>query len=246
MRQLVIAIDGPSGVGKGTVARAIAAELGYRHVDSGAMYRADGPDAFKPLGETEFVNGVAAMCASGTYGPVRACAGIVGHVDLTAGAAVSEVLAAHLKTAGDRFRGIRHSASYDADSQVLGPLARVGPGLFAQKTFREGYAQLGKFKLSFDAWLLEPQLPELIAAAADADMVIGSRYIPGGHIVNWPLKRHLLSRVANTYIRLVTRVNARDCTSGYRCWKRSALASLPLDRVRPPKAALDEIMESLR
>jgi dolichol-phosphate mannosyltransferase len=74
------------------------------------------------------------------------------------------------------------------------------------------------------------QLPDLLAACAHADLVIGSRYIPGGHIVNWPLKRHILSRFANSYIRLVTRINARDCTSGYRCWKRSALASLPLDR----------------
>jgi L-fuconolactonase len=134
-------------------------------VQCGAMYRADGPEVFKPIGETEFVNGVAAMCASGVYGPVRACAGIVGHVDLTAGAVVSQVLEAHLKTAGERFRGIRHSASYDPDSNVLGPLVRVGPGLFAQKDFRAGYAQLGKFKLSFDAWLLEPQLPELIDLA---------------------------------------------------------------------------------
>jgi predicted TIM-barrel fold metal-dependent hydrolase len=129
------------------------------------MYRADGPEEFKPLGETEFVNGVAAMCASGTYGPIRACAGIVGHVDLTAGAAAGDVLEAHMRTAGDRFRGIRHTASYDADSNVLGPLVRVGPGLYTQKNFREGYAQLGKFKLSFDAWLLEPQLPELIDLA---------------------------------------------------------------------------------
>jgi dolichol-phosphate mannosyltransferase len=74
------------------------------------------------------------------------------------------------------------------------------------------------------------QLPALLAAADDADMVIGSRYVPGGRIVNWPMKRHLLSRFANVYIRTVTRVSARDCTSGYRCWKRSALASLPLDR----------------
>jgi dolichol-phosphate mannosyltransferase len=73
------------------------------------------------------------------------------------------------------------------------------------------------------------QLPELLAAAEHADMVIGSRYIPGGRIVNWPMKRHILSRFANAYIRTVTRVNARDCTSGYRCWKRAALASLPLD-----------------
>lgn len=134
-------------------------------VECGAMYRADGPETFKPVGETEFVNGVAAMCASGTYGPIRACAGIVGHADLTAGAAVSEVLEAHLRTAADRFRGIRHSGSYDADSNVLGPLVRVGAGLLTQKNFREGYAQLGRYGMSFDAWLLEPQLPELIDLA---------------------------------------------------------------------------------
>jgi len=76
------------------------------------------------------------------------------------------------------------------------------------------------------------QLPDLLAAAtrADVDMAIGSRYVPGGQILNWPIKRHILSRFANTYIRTVTRINARDCTSGYRCWKRAALASLPLDR----------------
>jgi dolichol-phosphate mannosyltransferase len=73
------------------------------------------------------------------------------------------------------------------------------------------------------------QLPDLIAAAAHADMVIGSRYVPGGRILNWPMKRHVLSRFANTYIRTVTRVSAHDCTSGYRCWQRSALAALPLD-----------------
>jgi dolichol-phosphate mannosyltransferase len=74
------------------------------------------------------------------------------------------------------------------------------------------------------------QLPGLLAAASNADLVIGSRYIPGGRIVNWPLRRHLLSRFANVYIRTVTRVSARDCTSGYRCWRKAALASLPLDR----------------
>lgn len=73
------------------------------------------------------------------------------------------------------------------------------------------------------------QLMDLVAATADADMVIGSRYVPGGRIVNWPLRRHMLSRFANTYIRTVTRVSAHDCTSGYRCWRRAALAQLPLD-----------------
>jgi dolichol-phosphate mannosyltransferase len=74
------------------------------------------------------------------------------------------------------------------------------------------------------------QLPELIAATAHADVVIGSRYVRGGAIVNWPLRRKLLSRFANSYIRAVTRLDPRDCTSGYRCWRRAALASLPLDR----------------
>lgn len=73
-------------------------------------------------------------------------------------------------------------------------------------------------------------LPALIAAAAQADVVIGSRYVPGGAIVNWPKRRRLLSRFANLYIHAVTQLNARDCTSGYRCWRRAALAGLPLDQ----------------
>lgn len=134
-------------------------------VQCSSMYRADGPEAFKSVGETEFVNGVAAMCASGRYGEVRACAGIVGHVDLTLGEPVSAALEAHLRVAGERLKGIRHSASYDADPNVLGPLGRIGGGLYASSAFREGYARLARYGLSFDAWLLEPQLPELIDLA---------------------------------------------------------------------------------
>jgi dolichol-phosphate mannosyltransferase len=74
------------------------------------------------------------------------------------------------------------------------------------------------------------QLPSLIAAAATADVVIGSRYVAGGAIVNWPQRRRILSRWANFYIHLITRLGARDCTSGYRCWRRETLAALPLDR----------------
>jgi dolichol-phosphate mannosyltransferase len=72
-------------------------------------------------------------------------------------------------------------------------------------------------------------LPDLVAATAGADVVLGSRYIPGGAIVNWPRRRLLLSRFANLYIRAVTRLGAHDCTTGYRCWRRNALAGLPLD-----------------
>ena len=73
-------------------------------------------------------------------------------------------------------------------------------------------------------------LPALIAASEHADVAIGSRYIPGGAIENWPLRRRALSRFANAYIRTITRLSPHDCTSGYRCWRREALAALPLDQ----------------
>jgi len=72
-------------------------------------------------------------------------------------------------------------------------------------------------------------LPSLLAAADRADIVIGSRYVRGGGVVNWPLHRRLLSRFANLYVRAITRLEARDCTSGYRCWRREALAAMPID-----------------
>jgi len=134
-------------------------------VECRAMYRAEGPTEFQPLGETEFVNGVAAMCASGTYGKVRACAGIVGHADLTLGERVAAVLEAHTARAPDRFRGIRHSAAWDKDPAVLGPLAGRPEGVFRDDAFRAGFARLAPLGLSFDAWLLEPQLPDLIDLA---------------------------------------------------------------------------------
>jgi L-fuconolactonase len=148
--------------------------LGTVFIECGSMYRADGPTAMKPVGETEFVNGVAAVSASGGYGPARACAGIVGHADLMLGGAVGEVLDAHIIAGGGRFKGIRHSVSHDADSGVLGPLSRRPPGMFKDKKFREGFAELSQFGLSFDAWLLEPQLPELVELA---------RYFPETTIV---------------------------------------------------------------
>ena len=135
------------------------------YMECGAMYRADGPDAFKPVGETEFVNGVAAMSASGIYGTAQACAAIVGHADLRAGSSVAAVLEAHIAAGGGRFRGIRQSASYDADPNVLGMLAHTEPHRFMSPDFRRGFAELAKLGLSFDAWLLEPQLPEVIDLA---------------------------------------------------------------------------------
>jgi dolichol-phosphate mannosyltransferase len=74
-------------------------------------------------------------------------------------------------------------------------------------------------------------IARLLAAAADADLVIGSRYVPGGQLRNWPRHRQALSVFANIYVRALTGIPVRDCTSGFRCWRRELLLRLPLDRI---------------
>jgi dolichol-phosphate mannosyltransferase len=77
----------------------------------------------------------------------------------------------------------------------------------------------------------DPQyLPDLVRGVTEGgyDLVIGSRYLHGVSVVNWPLRRLILSTFANRYVRAITGLPARDCTSGYRCWRREALARLPL------------------
>jgi dolichol-phosphate mannosyltransferase len=71
-------------------------------------------------------------------------------------------------------------------------------------------------------------LPRIVAAAGEFDVVIGSRYLTGVSVVNWPLHRIILSAFANRYVRAVTRISVTDCTSGFRCWRREALEQLPL------------------
>ncbi len=130
-------------------------------VQCGAMYRKGGPAALRPVGETEFVNGIAAMAASGIYGDMAACAGIVGHADLTLGDEAAAVLEAHIAAGGGRFRGIRHISAWEADPDVLGPLGPAPRGLQADPAFRRGFAHLARLGLSFDAWVLEPQIGEV-------------------------------------------------------------------------------------
>ena len=74
-------------------------------------------------------------------------------------------------------------------------------------------------------------LPAMAAAAADADLVLGSRYLSGVSVVNWPLWRLILSAFANRYVRAITGLDTHDCTTGYRCWRKECLASIPLDGV---------------
>lgn len=133
-------------------------------VECGAFYNGALGEALKPVGEVEFVNGVAAQGASGIYGAFRPCAGIVGHADLSLGAEAGAVLDA-LAAASPRFRGIRHQGARLADEEAY-PAALMAPeGLFASSAFRTGFAELGKRGMTFDVWVFEPQLGEVLDLA---------------------------------------------------------------------------------
>lgn len=133
-------------------------------VECRAMYRADGPLEARSLGETEFVNGVAAMSASGQFGPTRACAAIVGNVDLRWGARAHAALEAHIAVAGGRFRGIRNGSAWDA-SGIRATSANPPPGLLLDPDFRVGFASLARLGLSFDAWLVQSQHADFLDLA---------------------------------------------------------------------------------
>ena len=126
-----------------------------------SMYRADGDAKFAPVGETEFVNGVAAMSASNIYGPARICAGIVGFADLLLGAEVDAVLEAHLRAAGERFKGVRHCSVWDADRSIKSTPLDYPPQLLLDAKFRAGFARLARYGLSFDSLIYHTQIPEL-------------------------------------------------------------------------------------
>ena len=130
-------------------------------IECGAMYRQDGPEELRPIGETEFVNGIAAMSASGRYGPARIAAGIVGFADLQLGDTVAPVLEAQIAAGGGRFRGTRHNAVWDASDDVPVSREKRPPHLYLDAAFRQGFAQLAHHQLSFEAWCFHPQLPEL-------------------------------------------------------------------------------------
>ena len=134
-------------------------------VEANSMYRARGPEEFKPVGETEFVAGVAAMAESGIYGPTRVCAGIVGHANLALGDRVEPVLEALIRAGGGRFRGIRYSTAWDADPIIGNSRGMTGLGGLVRPEVRAGLARLTALSLSLDAWVFHPQLQDIIDVA---------------------------------------------------------------------------------
>lgn len=139
--------------------------VGTVFMECGAFYDSSRGEALKVVGEVEFAGGVAAQGASGLYGDYRPCAGIVGHADLTLGDAAGPVIEALIAAGNGRFKGIRHAAAWDADPTVLGPPFHAPQGLYGSDAFRKGFAVWADFSLTFDAWLLEPQLPDVIDLA---------------------------------------------------------------------------------
>ena len=129
----------------------------------GAFYRASGPEAMRCVGETEFVHGIVAMSNSGIYGDTELCAGIFGAADLRAGAAVEDVLLAHMR-ASPNFRGIRTAFPRDLNED-----------------FMAGYNMLAKHNLSFDNYSPDfGRLPDLARLAdANPDVTIIVNHLGG-------------------------------------------------------------------
>ena len=149
-------------------------------VEARSMYRSDGPEEMRPVGEVEFVQGLAAASASGLYGPGRAAAAIVGHANLNLGDKVEPVLDALRAASPNRFRGIRHSVTWDSHPEVENTAAHQIEGQMASQNFRAGARVLARTGLSLDAWLYFPQLPELVDfARAVPDLTIILNHIGG-------------------------------------------------------------------
>ena len=130
-----------------------------------AMYRAAGPAEMRPVGEVEFVSGIAAMSASGGYGPIKVAQGIVGYADLALGDRVEPVLEALIRAGGGRLKGVRYPVGYDADPTIGNSRPDSAPHMYARPDIRAGVARLAAHDLVLDAWCYHPQLQDVIDLA---------------------------------------------------------------------------------
>jgi L-fuconolactonase len=188
--------------------------LGTVYLQCDSMYPAGADPLMAPLGETEFVNGVAAMSASGLYGPARVCAGIVGFANLTKGDRIAPLLEAHL-TVSSRFRGVRHCSVWDADKSIKTTPMDFPKGLLLDQRFREGFALLSRYGLSFDSWNYHTQIPELADLArtfpdtkiildhVGAPLAIGVYANKSAEVfANWKKYIQELAACPNAYVKL--------------------------------------------
>lgn len=166
-------------------------------------YRTTGPEELRPVGETDYV------------AQAQTVAGIVGYADLRRGAAVRDVLEAHVAAGRGRFRGVRHLTTWDADASLANPVTAAPRGLLLDSAYRAGLAQLAPLGLSYDAWLFFPQLPELIDTARafpDTAIVVDhcggivriGAYQQSPHEVfeRWSASMRELARLPNVHVKL--------------------------------------------
>src|SRR5262245_50022484 len=134
-------------------------------IECRSMYRPSDAAQTRPVGEVEFVQGLAAASASGLYGPARAAAAIIGHANLNLGERVAPVLEALQAASPNRFRGIRHSVTWDPHPEVENTAAHKAQGQLANDQFRAGARVLARMGMTLEGWMYHPQLPELAAFA---------------------------------------------------------------------------------
>ena len=127
-------------------------------IEARSMYRPDGPVELRPVGEVEFVQGLAAAGATGLYGRCRAASAIIGHADLKLADRVEPVLEALQAASPNRFRGIRHTVTWDPHPEVEN---REREDVLASGDYRAGARVLSRMGLSLDTGVCFPQLPEL-------------------------------------------------------------------------------------
>ena len=184
-------------------------------VECRAMYRTSAEDSLQSIGETEFANGIAAMSASGAYGPTRLCDGIVGYVDLSIGDGAGTILERHLAASGGRLRVIRNITAWHEHPEGRTTPVPYRADLFEDPHFLAGFRQLGRLGLVFDSWQYHTQLPDLAKLAEaypETKIVIGHTGGPIGvgpyaherkaAFIEWQSGLKELARLPNTFLKI--------------------------------------------
>jgi predicted TIM-barrel fold metal-dependent hydrolase len=134
-------------------------------IECRSMYRRDGREEMRPVGEVEYVQGQAAASASGLYGSTRAAAAIIGHANLNLGERVAPVLEALQAASPNRFRGIRHSVTWDPHPEVENSALHKIEGQLETDQFRAGARVLARMGCTLEGWCYHPQLQDMAAFA---------------------------------------------------------------------------------
>ena len=149
-------------------------------VEARAMYNPRAPEELRPIGEVEFAQGLAAASASGLYGPCRVADGIIGHANLNLGEDVGKVLDRLEAASPNRFRGIRHSVTWDDNPDVPNSALYKIPGQMKSDSYKSGAWVLASRGLTLESWMYAPQLHELADfARAVPELTIISNHVGG-------------------------------------------------------------------